>query len=101
MTAPSCWIWKKVLASYVTVTAPEGATEYCMVGNGTSTEPGAADDAGAKWEVTSMKDWLAKKEWSAVPGSIRVTPNTLKEQKIGDVSYYVGEYHHRRKLLCF
>lgn len=81
---------EKVLASYVTVTAPEGATEYCMVGNGTSTEPGAADDAGAKWEVTSMKDWLAKKEWSAVPGPIRVTPNTLKEQKIGDVSYYVG-----------
>ena len=81
---------EKVLASYVTVTAPEGATEYRMVGNGTSTEPGAADDAGAKWEVTSMKDWLAKKEWSAVPGPIRVTPNTLKEQKIGDVSYYVG-----------
>lgn len=45
---------------------------------------------GAKGEVTSMKDWLAKKEWSAVPGPIRVTPNTLKEQKIGDVSYYVG-----------
>lgn len=81
---------EKVLASYVTVTAPEGATEYRMVGNGTSTEPGAADDAGAKGEVTSMKDWLAKKEWSAVPGPIRVTPNTLKEQKIGDVSYYVG-----------
>lgn len=81
---------EKVLASYVTVTAPEGATEYRMVGNGTSTEPGAADDAGAKWEVTSMKDWLAKKEWSAVPGPIRVTPNTLKEQKVGDVSYYVG-----------
>lgn len=81
---------EKVLVSYVTVTAPEGATEYRMVGNGTSTEPGAADDAGAKWEVTSMKDWLAKKEWSAVPGPIRVTPNTLKEQKIGDVSYYVG-----------
>lgn len=81
---------EKVLASYVTVTAPEGATEYRMVGNGTSTEPGAAGDAGAKWEVTSMKDWLAKKEWSAVPGPIRVTPNTLKEQKIGDVSYYVG-----------
>lgn len=81
---------EKVLASYVTVTAPEGATEYRMVGNGTSTEPGAADDAGAKWEVTSMKDWLAKKEWSAVSGPIRVTPNTLKEQKIGDVSYYVG-----------
>lgn len=39
---------EKVLASYVTVTAPEGATEYRMVGNGTSTEPGAADDAGAK-----------------------------------------------------
>lgn len=81
---------EKVLASYVTVTAPEGATEYRMVGNGTSTEPGAADDAGAKWEVTSMKDWLAKKEWSAVSGPIRVTPNTLKEQKVGDVSYYVG-----------
>lgn len=81
---------EKVLASYVTVTAPDGATEYRMVGNGTSTEPGAADDAGAKWEVTSMKDWLAKKEWSAVSGPIRVTPNTLKEQKIGDVSYYVG-----------
>lgn len=81
---------EKVLASYVTVTAPEGATEYRMVGNGTSTEPGAADDAGAKGEVTSMKDWLAKKEWSAVSGPIRVTPNTLKEQKIGDVSYYVG-----------
>lgn len=81
---------EKVLASYVTVTAPEGATEYRMVGNGTSTEPGAADDAGAKWEVTSMKDWLAKKEWSAVPGPIRVTPNTLKEQKVGNVSYYVG-----------
>lgn len=81
---------EKVLASYVTVTAPEGATEYRMVGNGTSTEPGAADDAGAKWEVTSMKDWLAKKEWSAVPSPIRVTPNTLKEQKVGDVSYYVG-----------
>lgn len=31
-----------------------------------------------------------EKEWSAVPGPIRVTPNTLKEQKIGDVSYYVG-----------
>lgn len=30
---------EKVLASYVTVTAPEGATEYRMVGNGTSTEP--------------------------------------------------------------
>lgn len=81
---------EKVLASYVTVTAPEGATEYRMVGNGTSTEPGAADDAGAKGEVTSMKDWLAKKEWSAVSGPIRVTPNTLKEQKVGDVSYYVG-----------
>lgn len=81
---------EKVLASYVTVTAPEGATEYRMVGNGISTEPGAADDAGAKWEVTSMKDWLAKKEWSAVSGPIRVTPNTLKEQKVGDVSYYVG-----------
>ena len=81
---------EKVLASYATVTAPDGATEYRMVGNGTSTEPGAADDAGAKWEVTSMKDWLAKKEWSAVSGPIRVTPNTLKEQKIGDVSYYVG-----------
>lgn len=81
---------EKVLASYVTVTAPKGATEYRMVGNGTSTEPGAADNAGAKWEVTSMKDWLAKKEWSAVSGPIRVTPNTLKEQKIGDVSYYVG-----------
>lgn len=81
---------EKVLASYVTVTAPEGATEYRIVGNGTSTEPGAADDAGAKGEVTSMKDWLAKKEWSAVSGPIRVTPNTLKEQKVGDVSYYVG-----------
>ena len=81
---------EKVLASYATVTAPDGATEYRMAGNGTSTEPGAADDAGAKGEVTSMKDWLAKKEWSAVPGPIRVTPNTLKEQKIGDVSYYVG-----------
>ena len=52
---------EKVLASYVTVTAPEGATEYRMVGNGTSTEPGAADDAGAKGEVTSMKDWLFAK----------------------------------------
>lgn len=81
---------EKVLASYVTVTAPEGATEYRMVGNGTSTEPGAADDAGAKGEVTSMKEWLAKEEWSAVSGPIRVTPNTLKEQKVGDVSYYVG-----------
>lgn len=81
---------EKVLASYVTVTAPEGATEYRMAGNGTSTEPGAADDAGAKGEVTSMKEWLAKEEWSAVSGPIRVTPNTLKEQKVGDVSYYVG-----------
>ena len=37
-----------------------------------------------------MKEWLAKEEWSAVSGPIRVTPNTLKEQKVGDVSYYVG-----------
>lgn len=81
---------EKVLASYATVTAPDGATEYRMAGNGTSTEPGAADDAGAKGEVTSMKEWLAKEEWSAVSGPIRVTPNTLKEQKVGDVSYYVG-----------
>ena len=49
---------EKVLASYATVTAPDGATEYRMAGNGTSTEPGAADDAGAKGEVTSMKEWL-------------------------------------------
>lgn len=81
---------EKDLASYATVTAPDGATEYRMAGNGTSTEPGAADDAGAKGEVTSMKEWLAKEEWSAVSGPIRVTPNTLKEQKVGDVSYYVG-----------
>lgn len=72
---------EKVLASYATVTAPDGATEYRMAGNGTSTEPGAADDAGAKGEVTSMKEWLAKEEWSAVSGPIRVTPNTLKEQR--------------------
>lgn len=65
---------EKVLASYVTVTAPEGATEYRMVGNGTSTEPGAADDAGAKWEVTSMKDWLAKKSGQPFPARFALRP---------------------------
>lgn len=81
---------EKVLASYVTVTAPKGATEYRMVGNGTSTEPGAADNDGAKWEAESMRNWLDKEKWSDVSGPIRVTPNTLKEQKVGNVSYYVG-----------
>lgn len=81
---------EKVLASYVTVTAPKGTTEYRMVGNGTSTEPGAADNDGAKWEAESMRNWLDKEKWSDVSGPIRVTPNTLKEQKVGNVSYYVG-----------
>lgn len=82
---------QKVLASYVTVTPPDGVTEYRMVGNYTSTEPGAADDAGAKWEVTEMKIWLGSKAWQPVPAEIRVAPNTLEKKDVGSVSYYVGE----------
>ena len=81
---------QKVLESYVTVTPPADATEYRMVGNSTSTEPGAADDAGAAWEVSEMKTWLGDKAWQPVSGAIRVAPKTLEKKTVDSVSYYIG-----------
>lgn len=80
-----------VLDSYVTITAPDGAKSYRVVSNSTSTEPGAADDAGAAMEVRDMTEWLAGAEWKTVSGPIKVRPNTLKEQTVGDVSYYISD----------
>lgn len=92
---------EKVLASYVTVTAPEGATEYRMVGNGTSTEPGAADDAGAKGGGY-FHEGLACEEGVVC----RSRPDSRYAQYAQGAEdrrcvLLCREYHHRCKLLCF
>lgn len=82
---------EQVLAAAVSITAPDGAVQYRIVNNYTSTEPNASPDAGSTWEVNSMKKWLGDAEWKNVNGAIALKPNTLKEQKVGNVSYYIGE----------